>query len=164
MNKTDQSELIAFYGPIYGPIDPIPENYKPKVLISDEEYNTICDKRDKGEKLTCADEFFGRDYVVDQSLRCIGSEDYESMDAFMMKLSDKRLADLFAGLETCSCCWRHCHNTPERYDSWEDRNQLDVATIEMVSERNCFCHCRMVKRSIRWAFFANKKLDEAPDS
>jgi hypothetical protein len=147
---------------LYGPIEPIPEDYKPRVLITDEQFEAICEK---SEKPTAEEKFFGRDYAVDQFLRCIRKAhagDYRSTDEVLMELPDKRLKDLFSGLDSCSCCWRHCHKTPVSHDSWEDRSQLGVATEEMVSERNCFCYCRLAKRSIRRAFFS--KPDAGRDS
>ena len=141
-----QFESIAFTGPLFGPILQLPEGYKPKVLISDEEYEAICVKLEKGEKLSNADKFFGRDYVVDQFLR-------SSADG-LVGMTEERLANLFAGVKSCSCCWRHCHNAPSTYDSCEDRSHL--ATAEMVSDRNCHCHCRMTRRAIRRAFFTKR--------
>ena len=152
-----QVESVDFTGPLFGAVSPLPEDYTPKVLLSDEEYEAICVKRENGEKLSKADEFFGRDYVVAQFRGCTKkayAENYLTTDAVLAELSEKRLADLFVGLKKCSCCWRHCHNTPVSHDSWEDRSQLDVATVEMVSDRNCHCYCRMAKRAIRRVFLA----------
>lgn len=159
MSQMTQHESIAFYGPIHGPCASLPEDYVPAVLISDEKFEAICAKRDRGEKVTAEDRFFSRDYVVDQFCRDMKKlyvDDYSSMTEVLSEYPNERLANLFWGLRSCSCCWRHCHNRPVSLDSPEDESMLDRVTEEMVSERNCKCYCRSAKRFIRRAFLSKK--------
>ncbi len=134
-----------------GPIAPVPENYIPKVLITDEEYDMIYANGENADK---AEKFYARDYVVDQlhkySDKALSGESTEDV---LVKLPKEHLKKLFWGVSNCSCCWTHCHNKPIAIDSWEDRSMLDVATEEMIRSDRCHCHCRMAKRMFRRAYF-----------
>jgi hypothetical protein len=165
MYRMTQHESIAYYGPIHGPCASLPEDYVPAVLISDEQFDAICAKRDRGEEVTAKDRFFGRDYVVDQlhrNTKKVYLDGYNSLTEVLADMPNERLANLFWGLKSCSCCWRHCHNRPVAFDSPEDESALDRVTVEMVSERDCKCHCRSAKRFIRKAFLSKKTFPVSP--
>jgi hypothetical protein len=139
------------------PIHEVPENYVPEVLISDEKFDEIYTKWVSGSKKNRffssapKDMLFARDYAINQfhQLPC------GLLTETLAELPTERLESLFWALNGCSCCWRHCHNKPVAVDSMEDRSMLDVATVEMVSERNCYCYCRMAKRFLRRAYFSD---------
>jgi hypothetical protein len=144
MNSLSYTEC----GRLHGPVDAVPENYVPETIITDAEFDAIYEKR---ENVTVEERFLSRDYVIEVFHEC-SREGFErgtsTMDA-LSDLSKARLDALFWGLASCTCCWRHCHNTPVKVDSLVDKSALEVATKEMVSERHCHCYCRMAKRMIR---------------
>ena len=167
MRGMTPNERVAFDGRTMGPAMPLPEDYKPYVMISDAEFAAMCEKRNRGENVSKKERFYGRDYVVDQFHRCVEkafAEDYPSTTEVLAELPVQRLADLFWGVDSCTCCWRHCHKRPVAIDSMEDTCRLDVATEEMVSQRGCYCHCRSVRRFIRRAYFLKKEdeVDKSP--
>jgi hypothetical protein len=140
---------------IYGPVHSIPENYKPEVMISDEEFNSLYSST---EKPTFEQQFRARDYSVAHFNNYVNtalSEDKSVVD-HLSELPEERLRSLFWGLVHCSCCWRHCHNVPVAIDTKEELSMLEVATTDMINDYSCFCHCRSGKRFLRQAFF-NKK-------
>jgi hypothetical protein len=150
----------------YGPIQAVPENYAPEVLISDEEFDGIYARR---ATATNAEKFHARDYVVVQFHQCTRTantdpDGQKSTQEVFATLPTERLEALFWGLKACTCCWRHCHNKPTEIDSWENKSALDVATEEMVQARDCFCHCRIAKRILRRAYFSEEHLpSDLPD-
>jgi hypothetical protein len=152
------------FGRTHGPFAEVPEDYVPETVISDEEFNGFYVRStDPSYKETGENLFFARDYAVDQLHKAankMATEVYSNTAAVLEELPKERLRALFWGLENCSCCWRHCHNKPVAIDSWDDVSMLDRATVEMVSKRNCFCHCRMGKRMIRKAFFDCANMPE----
>ncbi len=144
---------FAQFGRTHGPIAEVPEDYVPEVLISDDKFVEIYNNREGASK---EDMFFARDYAVNQmhvaTIKMV-IDGYSSTEAVLEEYPKEHLRALFWSLKNCSCCWRHSHHKPIEIDSWENESMLDIATVEMVSRRNCFCHCRMSKRMIRKAFF-----------
>lgn len=170
MRGMTRNEKIAFDGRTMGPVMPLPEDYEPYVMISDAEFAAMCEKRDRGENVSKKERFYGRDYVVDHYKRSLDLiyrlPEYEShtLYDYYSELPKEELSNLFWGLDSCTCCWRHCHKRPLAVDSMEDRNMLDVATVEMVSENSCKCYCRHIKRHLRRGFFLKKEdeVDKSP--
>lgn len=144
------SSNFTITGLINGPIQEVAEGYTPETVILDSEFEEIFEKQDNASKKEL---FLARDYVV-KKIGQIFSEDvsFVPLSAVLAEQPNERLEALFWGLKSCSCCWRHCHNTPEAIDSSKDRNMLDRVTEEMVRERNCHCHCRTYKRALRRAY------------
>jgi hypothetical protein len=150
------SSTIAQFDATHGPVSEVPEDYVPEVLISDHEFEKIFNNRNA---VTNEELFHARDYVVDQFHQCAEiacNDGYPSTQSVLEMFSLERLEALFWGLESCSCCVRHCHNTPIAVNSEENASILDVVTEEMVFKRDCHCHCRMAMRMIRRAYMSAK--------
>jgi hypothetical protein len=158
------TQSFTEFGRIHGPIAEVAEDYVPNKVISDQEFNGFYARStDPSYEETNENLFYARDYVVDQlhqATRTAYAEGYSCTAAVLEELPKERLRALFWGLKNCTCCWRHCHNKPVAIDSWDDESMLDRATVEMVSKRNCFCHCRMGKRMLRKAFFECADMPE----
>jgi hypothetical protein len=139
----------------YGPIQNVPEHYCPNVLISDNDFTNLYIAAESTDRVQ---KYYARDYVVDRFLRCSNTRpEGKSLVDVLAEFPEDELRALFWGVTHCTCCWRHLHNTPVAIDSKIDSSVLNVATIEMVNESNCFCHCRMAKRFLRQAFFNMQK-------
>jgi hypothetical protein len=166
--KMSFTQSFAQFGRIHGPVAEVPENYVPEVLISDEEFNGFYARStDPFYEETRENLFFARDYAVEQlhrATRTAYAYGFPCTASVLEELPKERLRALFWGLKECTCCWRHCHNKPVAIDSWDDESMLDRATSEMVSKRDCFCHCRMGKRMIRKAFFECAEMPELEDT
>jgi hypothetical protein len=129
-----------------GPIREVPLDYKPEILITDSEFESIY----HNHNITPEQCLFARDYVIHKFNQISINNIINSLAQF----PTQHLESLFWGLEHCSCCWRHCHNKPISLTSLENRSMLSVATEQMVLERNCHCRCRFVKRLLRRAYFS----------
>jgi hypothetical protein len=149
---------FAQFGCENGPISGVPEDYKPEVMISDEEFDAIYSHH---KTATNEELFHARDYSLLQFKKVVEriyeDETYGCPEDLLMTFPKERLRALFWGVDGCSCCWTHCHKRPVAIDSWNDQSMLDRATQGEIDASRCHCYCRMWKRKLRRAFF------EVPD-
>jgi hypothetical protein len=137
----------------------VPQNYTRDDVLTDDEFAEVYSTPD--DKVTYEQKYYARDYAVDKFLKTVDSaltEKKSVVDA-LAELPKERLESLFWGLAPCTCCWRHLHNKPVAIDSKEDSSVLDVATVGMINDSVCFCHCRAAKRFLRQAYFNQLKKD-----
>ncbi len=143
----------------------IPADYKPDVVISDEEFEKLYANK---YNITMEQKMLARDYSLNFICRLLeNSYKYDEMNSepfsltnVLLEFPTGKLESLFWGLRNCKCCWRHLHNTPVSLDSEENSYVLDVVTAEMIESCDCGCFCRMYKRFLRRAYFSEKHIPE----
>jgi hypothetical protein len=149
------------FGCLNGPISGVPENYKPEVVLSDEEFEAIYASRNDpiSQDTKRKNKFLVRDYSLVQFEKVVEKiyedwcETYSCPEEYLMTLSKDRLRALFWGVKGCTCCWTHCHKAPVDIDTWDDKDMTDRVTQGEIDASRCHCHCRMWKRKLRRAFF-----------
>ena len=147
----------------FGPVRAVPDNYTPKVVLSDEQYDALYAST---SKLSPEQRFYARDYAVleFQKAFCLASQggNFQPVDTFLAQnVSSSRLEALFWGLNSCTCCWRHVHNAPVAVNSDDNSNMLDRITHDQLSAcgKVCRCYCRSAKRELRRAFFLQSRME-----
>ena len=118
------------------------------IEVSTEEFVSLFEK---GE-LELHEELPARDYALGffkKIQQDISPKDGVFMSDIIRQQTDETLAQLFWGLELCSCCWRHFHKRPKSLCSKKVTSALKVATLEMIENGpECHCCCRQFMRDI----------------
>jgi hypothetical protein len=156
------------FGYINGPIMGVPEDYKPEVVITDEEFDALYAGRNEpvSRDTRKKNQFLARDYSLVQFEKTVKKiyedwcETYRCPEELLVTFPKDRLRALFWGVDSCSCCITHCHKAPGAIDTRGDRDMTDRFTAEEIEGSRCHCHCRMWKRKLRRAFFEEIPLFE----